>query len=521
MSGLRVDTELTVAVALGFDEFGRFRRRQLIGCQIVGDGDALRVLAFLLRGDFEVRTVAANAQVHTFADGDGVDLAGIDIAEVVDDGLESLTVLILVSEVEPGQPVVAVLFAHRDPVELGFEVGGERVVDETGEVLFEQTDDGERQPAGHQCVAASGHIAAVLDDGDRRSIRRGTADAELLELLDQAGFGETRRRSGGVSVGFGLDDRQRLALFDLRQSRLPGLRVVARRILPFFIRGEETAEGDDSAAGAESGFVPVSECRTDLDGRGLALRIGHLAGDGALPDEVVETEFVAVELLGHLRRGAEGVTGGTDRLVGLLRRLLLARVLARRLRNEFGTIEFGHLLARSRDGLTRQRRGVGTHIGDVAVFVQRLGGAHRLTGAHAQFASGFLLQGRSRERSGRAAGVRLRLHRGHRQCILRTAVELSGQGFRACLVDDRRRGVLQLALVIEVTTGSHSGPVEGGEVRSERVRPVRQTEVDVEVPVVGGHESHAFAFAFDNESGGHGLDASGRESGTDLAPQHG
>ncbi len=132
-----------------------------------------------------------------------------------------------------------------------------------------------------------------------------------------------------MSVGFGLDDRQRLALFDLRQPRLPGLRVVAGRVLALFIGGEEPAEGDDGAAGAESGLMTIGESCTDLDGRGLALRIGHLAGDGALPDEVVEAELIAVELFGHLRRGAEGVTGRADRLVGLLCRFLLARVLAR------------------------------------------------------------------------------------------------------------------------------------------------------------------------------------------------
>ena len=77
----------------------------------------------------------------------------------------------LVAEVEAGQPGLAIFFAHGDPVKFGFQIGGEGVVDETGEVLLEESHDGERQPAGHQGVAAGGDVAAVLDDGDRGSVR--------------------------------------------------------------------------------------------------------------------------------------------------------------------------------------------------------------------------------------------------------------------------------------------------------------------------------------------------------------
>ena len=521
MTGLRVDAELAVLAALGLDEFGGLGRSQLVGSQIIGHRDPLRVFSLRLGRDLEVGSVAADTQVHALADGDGVDLSGVDVAEVVDDRLETFTILVLIAEVETGQPVVAVLFAHGDPVEFGFEIGGERIVDQSGEVLLEQPHDRERQPAGHEGIAASEHISAVLDDRDGGRIGRGPPDAELLELLDQARLGEARRRSGGVTIGFGIDHRQGLPLFDLGQTRLPGLRVVAGGVLPLFVGGEEAAEGDDGAAGAEPGFVAVGECGADLDRRGLALGVGHLAGHGALPDQVVETEFVTGQLFGHLCRGAERVTGGADRLVGLLRGLLLARVLARRLGYEFGSVEFGHLLPCGRDGLARQCRGVGAHIGDVAVFVQRLRRAHGLTGAHAQLASGLLLQRRGGEWCGGTAGVGLRLHRGHGQRILGAAVQFGGEGFGPGLIDHRHRGVLQLALVVEVPAGGHTCPVEGVEVRGEGVRPVGQSEVDVEVPVVGGHEGHAFAFAFDDEAGGHRLHTSGGESGTDLAPQHG
>ena len=427
MTGLGIGPQLAVLTALGLDEFGGLLGGQFVRGQVLGHRDPLGILAFDLRRHLEVGPVATDAQSHVLADLHRVDLTCVDVAQIVDDLLEPLTVLSLVAEVEAGQPGVAVLFAHGDAVEFGFEIRGERIVDESGEVLFEESDHGERQPARNQGVAAGGHVAAILDDRDRGRIRRGTADAELLELLDQAGLCEARRRCGGVAVGFRLDHGQSLSLFDLRQPRLPGLRVVAGGVGALFVGGEESAEGDDGAAGAEAGVVSAVEIGADLDRRSLSLGVGHLAGHGALPDQVVEAELLTAELLGHLRRSAEGVTGRTDRLVGLLRGLLLARVLTWGLRDEFGTVEFGHLFASGGDRLPGQRRGVRTHIGDVAVLVERLRRAHGLTCAHAQLAAGFLLQGRGGERGRWSAGVGLRLDRGDAQRVLRRTVELRGQ----------------------------------------------------------------------------------------------
>ena len=136
-----------------------------------------------------------------------------------------------------------------------------------------------------------------------------------------------------------------------------------------------------------------TEVGGDFHGGGGAFCVGHLGGDRALPDQVVEFEFVAGQFALHLGWGTERVTCGTDRFVRFLRALLFLGVHPWGAGDVFGPIEFGNLLAGGGDGLGGQGRGVRTHICDVPVFVQRLGNAHGLAGAHAEFAAGFLLQG--------------------------------------------------------------------------------------------------------------------------------
>ena len=109
--------------------------------------------------------------------------------------------------------------------------------------------------------------------------------------------------------------------------------------------------------------------------------------------------------------GGERVAGGPDGLVGLLRVLHLAGVLPRRRVHVLLAVELAGLVARGVDGRLRQRRRVGTHIGDVAVLVQPLRDAHRALGGEPQLAAGLLLQRRGHERRVRPAGVGLLLDR--------------------------------------------------------------------------------------------------------------
>ena len=83
--------------------------------------------------------------------------------------------------------------------------------------------------------------------------------------------------------------------------------------------------------------VPVARKRDlavggdDIDGGALQLGAFHLAGEGALPDQLVEPRLIAIEMARDLFRRAREA-GGADRFVRFLRVLRLARIDARRAR---------------------------------------------------------------------------------------------------------------------------------------------------------------------------------------------
>ena len=272
-------------------------------------------------------------------------------------------------------------------------------------------------------------------------------------------------------------------------------------------------DAENSASRRSAGSPTVDGAEADRGGG--ALGVSHLRGDRALPDELVEAEFVAGELLGHLGRGAEGVAGGTDGLVGFLRVRCLAAVDPRRLRHVLGAVQLGGLAPGGRDGLVAQRGRVRTHIGDVAVFVEPLGHLHRALRGEAQLAAGLLLQGGGGERRGRAAGVRLGVDGADAEFgVLQPRRERGGEFLVE--VDGVAGG--ELAVVVEVPAAGDLGAVDGGEFGFEGAGT--GAELAGEVPVGGGLEGHPLAFAVHHHAGDDGLHAAGGEAAGHLAPQH-
>ena len=214
-----------------------------------------------------------------------------------------------------------------------------------------------------------------------------------------------------------------------------------------------------------SASVPSAAEAPELDGRRRHLRVGHLRGDGALPDQVVQRELVGVELTRHLAGGAEHVTGGADGLVRLLRVLHLALVAPRGVRHVLGAVQLPGLAAGRADGLLRQVHRVGAHVGDVAVLVQRLRHAHRALAAPAQAVGRLLLERRRDE-----GGLRLPLtglldHGAHRERGCRQSV---GEAPRPRLVEQDHGRLLERALLVEVAARDHAHPVDRRELRVER-----------------------------------------------------
>lgn len=62
------------------------------------------------------------------------------------------------------------------------------------------------------------------------------------------------------------------------------------------------------------------------------------------------------------------------------------------------TVQVIHFGPRRRDRFTAEADAVGSHVGDVTIFIQTLSGLHGLTSRHAQLAVGFLLESTGRKR---------------------------------------------------------------------------------------------------------------------------
>ena len=150
----------------------------------------------------------------------------------------------------------------------------------------------------------------------------------------------------------------------------------------------------------------------DEDGGGVPLRGHHLAGNEALPDDLVEAEVVRAERTPDAL-GRELERSGADGLVGFLRILvggceevgLLGEVLVAELA---GDVVAGHL-QRGAGNV----RAVGTHIcdeagrafaGNVHTFIERLCGLHGAPRAEAQARGRGLLE-RGGDERGRGAGA--------------------------------------------------------------------------------------------------------------------
>ena len=130
-AGGGVHAEHTAVGLALFEQFTCLRFGQFVRCQVGGYVRANRLgqLAGLgVEGalGLQVGAELAHAQHNAVRNRDGVDAAGVNLAEVVDDGLQAA--LGVAAEVELVQPLDAGLLAARDAVEVFLHLGGELVV---------------------------------------------------------------------------------------------------------------------------------------------------------------------------------------------------------------------------------------------------------------------------------------------------------------------------------------------------------------------------------------------------------
>ena len=252
-----------------------------------------------------------------------------------------------VAEVKAVEPSGAVLDTGGNLIQLVFHGRGEVIVHQLGEVLLQQSHDGKGNPRWHQRIAARDHIAAVLDGLDNGRIRGRAADTQVLHFLDQAGLGIARRRVGGVALGGDLLGVQGATLFQMWQV---GLALLVTLGVICAVGLQEAGEGNGAAGGGEFHIVAaiIRGSRAGHgDLHGGSLGIGHLGGDGALPNQVIELKLLRIQLTGKLARGGEGLASRADGLVGFLGVFHLAVINTRGIRNVLCAIDAGGGVARS------------------------------------------------------------------------------------------------------------------------------------------------------------------------------
>ena len=111
-----------------------------------------------------------------------------------------------------------------DSLEFVFHRGGKADIHDHLEIVFEHLSDDFAEFGGFECPFLFDGVVAALDFVHDRRIGRRAADARFLELFDEGGFGEARRRAvkacsislrGAERLAFSRGGKQFFLLFFL------------------------------------------------------------------------------------------------------------------------------------------------------------------------------------------------------------------------------------------------------------------------------------------------------------------
>ena len=243
--------------------------------------------------------------------------------------------------------------------------------------------------------------------------------------------------------------------------------------------------------------------RVDL--HGVIACIGHLAGDEAAPDQLVQPVLLARQVCLNAL-GVEPDIAGANGLVRVLRALLLAEMAG--LAGIVGrAVAIGDKITRSGQRLLGQSQGVGTHIGDEAdgalaadvdALIELLRNGHRAARRHIELAGGLLLQRGGDERRRRRAALFRALDARNGEFLPGdVAQDLVGLGL-----------AVQLALLFLAVI-----------VRREAARLVQAAQQHVDRPVFLRHEGLDLLLALHDKTRGNRLHAPGGQAAADLLPQ--
>ena len=410
---------------------------------------------------------------------------------------------------ELAQNLFPVEFAGGNLVELLFEARREIIFHIAVEEILQERCDQPSPSVGKELALVDDDIVAILQGLERRRVSRGPPDAELFHLLDERGFGIARRRLGEMLGGV---DRAALGTLFRAHFRQTLVVVVFVALTPGIVAmvdigGEEAVEADHLTARPQLCRL-VARGREDLHRRSLDLGRGHLAGDAALPDQLVKAQLVAVQEALDIF-GRAGKARRADRFVGFLGVLGLGRIVARLFR-QIALAEPGlDRLAGVGDRFGRHLDAVGSHISDEAdrlaaeldALVKLLSHLHGARSREAELGGGGLLKAGGGER--------------------RAWIAASGLGFDAL---DPERGAFQHPLdsagLVAIADGQTLDlfAVEGGQTSVEGIASLGR-EMGDDLPIFFRFEPLDLGFPVADQTQGDRLDAARRAGARQLAPQ--
>ncbi len=247
----------------------------------------------------------------------------------------------------------------------------------------------------------------------------------------------------------------------------------------------------------------------DIDGGAFEFGGFHLARDRAIPDQLVQTRLIAVDIFGDLGRRAAGA-GRAYRFVRFLRVLRLVVIFARARRHVFLAVILAEHGADIGDRFRREVDAVGAHIGDEAgglavdldAFVETLRQPHGDRRRKAELAARLLLHGRGGEGRRRIAPRGLGLDRGNGE----------GRAFKRILQVRRLNAGADVEALKFLSVGADQAGFEAVAARRRQFGDDR--------PIFLGDEFLDFQLAVAHQPQCDRLHAAGRACARQFAPEH-
>ena len=255
----------------------------------------------------------------------------------------------LLAEVEFFQVRNVLTIAFCDFVERIFHLRGEAQVHQLLEVILKKLHDRKARERRNQSVLDLPNITAVHDGRQNGCVSGRTPNSGLFHALNERCFCEARWRLGFMPQGFHL---VRLHTVTGCQSRQDQLAIVERGlsvVRTFHVSANEAGEQNPGSIRLKDGILGLN-----LHAHRALQSFGHLSGHGALPNQLIKSQFTTTEAC--VLRMDELLASRANGFVSFLSTFGFGFKLARLRRQVFLAVEFFDLGASGFDRFLRQTR---------------------------------------------------------------------------------------------------------------------------------------------------------------------